>query len=896
VDLWRLSLSTFGLGLTFLAVGQLKPTVKPDDYKLWGRLGSPLISDDGHWLSYQIAHINADGQLYLKNSDGPQSTTIPNGGRGAFSDDSKWFGYLMAPPKETIDRLRAERKPIQTKLGLRNLATGQEVVFENISNFSFLKGSKYLVAERSRGTTKSEGGSDFVLLNLDTGVDLTIGNVVGIAPNETETLIALRIQSDSGNYGVQVLDPATRSLTPLYWGKDQVPVVRWARKADVLAFLAGATDEKHEGLGFRAIVATDLKSGSPKMKAFMPESRTGFPAGKRITDLAPMQVNEAGEAVAFGVQEWLPKNKPSGRPEDRANVEVWNTHDTIVYPRQMVTADAIRNKSSVVVWHLHDDSFREFGDGKVESVRLLPDYNHLLISDPKAYTAPGIDILDFHDDWLVDTRTGERTKIASKTEWPLEPSRTGKYLAYFERRNWWLYDVEKGTKRNLTGDVKVDFEDTEDDHIVPEKPPAESAIWLKNDDGLLLSDEHDVWLASTTVPNLIQLTHGRKDNEVYRFVDPNPAEPDGPAMNAPLFFSFIDRDTESAGFYTSDSAGKGKKLMEQDAAVEDLVKSKKTDRMLFTMGSWVKSPDLYLTNAAFTAIRPESKTNPQQANFSWGKSELITYKSRFGKALQGVLIYPANYVAGRVYPMVAVVYEKESDHLNQYSAPIDPDPYNTQILSQNGYFVLLPDIAYQPRDPGRSAVECLEPALNAAFAKNVGIDPQKVGMIGHSWGGYETAFVTTVSKAFAVGVAGAPLTELTSMYNSFFLNLGLSQQGIIESKQGRMGVPFWQDPQAYIANSPVWQSEKRRSPILIECGDADGAVPWQQAQYLYQTLRRMGKDAVLLVYPGENHGLARTANQLDYAHRLRHYLDVYLKGAKPEPWITEGIPFVKKDN
>jgi dipeptidyl aminopeptidase/acylaminoacyl peptidase len=186
--------------------------------------------------------------------------------------------------------------------------------------------------------------------------------------------------------------------------------------------------------------------------------------------------------------------------------------------------------------------------------------------------------------------------------------------------------------------------------------------------------------------------------------------------------------------------------------------------------------------------------------------------------------------------------------------------------------------------------------VDAVFAKNIGVDSNRVGLMGHSWGAYETAFVTTVSKAFAVGVAGAPLTELTSMYNSFYWNSGSTDQEIFESSQGRMGVPFWEDPKAYIDDSPVWRSRERKAPLLFAAGDADGAVDWHQSLYLYNTLRRLGKDAVLLVYPGENHGLTRKAVRKDYSMRVREYLDVYLKGAKPEPWITTGVPYIHPDD
>jgi dipeptidyl aminopeptidase/acylaminoacyl peptidase len=209
-----------------------------------------------------------------------------------------------------------------------------------------------------------------------------------------------------------------------------------------------------------------------------------------------------------------------------------------------------------------------------------------------------------------------------------------------------------------------------------------------------------------------------------------------------------------------------------------------------------------------------------------------------------------------------------------------------------GYFVFKPDIAYRDlSQPGIDAKDCLEPAVAAVLAKHVGVDGDRVGLMGHSWGAYQTAFVTTVSKVFRAGVAGAPLTELTSMYNSIYWNAGRTDQELFETSQGRIAKPFWEMPEKYFENSAVWRARERKGPLLIAFGDADGAVDWHQGIYLFNTLRRLGKEMVMLVYPGENHGLVKPGNMKDYATRLRHFFDVNLRGAKPEPWLLTGVPY-----
>jgi len=887
-----LALASITLGFS-VAKGQVKRTLKPDDYKQWQNLAAPEISNDGHWIMYQINVVDGDGHLVIRNSDTPQRADVPNAAGAKFSDDSRWCGYLIGPSKAAADKLRDDKKPIETRFALRNLPTGAEVFYEGVQGFTFLKGSKTVLLSRYRGATKTEGGSDLVSLNLTTGEPLTIGNVVAALPNKKGDLVAISIVSDSGQKGIQVLNAATNSIKTVQWGKEDVYDLSWADKADVIGFLVGTKDEKKDGDANVATVVSDLNKVAPTIKQFDPSKAVGAFKGERIAEYGGMELSEDGTIVAFGAAEWKDKKKPDPKPQDKAGVEIWNTKDIRALPEQKVQAGRDKLRTKLCIWRPEPNSFSVISDGVVQTVYLLSTFQRAVLIDPKPYQSPVTNGISYHDVYVVDTNSGLKTRVLEHTQWTPVPSRKGKYLVYFERRNWWLYDIAADKKVNLTGNTHVAFDDIDDDHTVPEKPAAGNPVWLANDDGVILDDRYDCYLARIGINSLTPLTNGRKDKIIFRFLQPDPAE-EGPSLQKPFYFSAFDEVDKGSGFYKSDSVGKGKMLVFDNKAVGSLIKAKDVDRMLFILGSFEESPNLYLTNMEMTASKPESKTNPQQANYLWGHTQLVKYKSRWGKDLQGMLIYPADYVKGRNYPMVTYIYEKESNNLHAYMAPIDWSPYNPQILSQNGYFVLMPDITYKARNPGISAVDCLEPAVDAVLALRVGVDSTKVGLMGHSWGAYETAFVTTVSKYFAVGVAGAPLTELTSMYNSYYWNAGITDQQIFEVSQGRMEVPFWIDPKVYFDNSPVWQSAKRTAPILITFGDQDGAVDWHQGQYLFNTLRRMGKNAVMLLYAGENHSLAKRANQLDYSHRVRHFLDVYLKGAKPESWVTDDVPLLKQ--
>ncbi|MEM6571337.1 MAG: prolyl oligopeptidase family serine peptidase, partial [Planctomycetota bacterium] len=145
---------------------------------------------------------------------------------------------------------------------------------------------------------------------------------------------------------------------------------------------------------------------------------------------------------------------------------------------------------------------------------------------------------------------------------------------------------------------------------------------------------------------------------------------------------------------------------------------------------------------------------------------------------------------------------------------------------------------------------------------------------------------------FAAGVAGAPLTNMMSMSMSIYWNSGQTDAWIFHESQGRMDRPFWNDVDTYIANSPIFSIEDLNTPLLVAFGDEDGAVDWQQGIEMYNAARLAQRPFVMLVYPGENHGLRKKPNQVDYHHRVREWFDTHLTGAEAPAWISDGIPWL----
>jgi dipeptidyl aminopeptidase/acylaminoacyl peptidase len=330
--------------------------------------------------------------------------------------------------------------------------------------------------------------------------------------------------------------------------------------------------------------------------------------------------------------------------------------------------------------------------------------------------------------------------------------------------------------------------------------------------------------------------------------------------------------------------------------VTGLAKAENADFYSYRIADADDSPDLFVAGPDLTGAKQMTQTNAFLSNYAWTHSALIDYTVTRNKQkipLQGVLQYPANYEAGKKYPMIVYLYEKLSDGLHNFTAPSERDYYNGAAFTQNGYFYFQPDIVFAPREPGVSVVECVSAAVKKVVDMGV-VDASKIGVMGHSWGGFDTMFLSTHTNIFAAAVSGAGISDLVSNYGNHHWSSGIAETDHIETGQQRMVVPLYDDLQAYIRNSAVFAVSTMTTPLLMEAGDADGTVFWHQSVELYNIARRAGKNVVMLVYNGEDHGLRVKKNQIDYHRRIHAWFDHYLKGAPAETWITEGVTAIAK--
>jgi dipeptidyl aminopeptidase/acylaminoacyl peptidase len=900
------------------------------DISGWKRIQSPIVSNDGAWFAYRLTPLEGNSEVVLRNLKDGKQRRFPIGEMPrpafnwssfrpittshdlAFSGDSKWLAFNVYPNREESRRLKKEKKPIQTKVVLVDLATGKKVEFDKIKRFAFSGEKSSAIAlqrypsEEQQHAKDKWAGSDVILYNLASGSELSLGNVSEFAFDKKGDWLAWIVEAqDKDGNGLELRNMATGDTMALDSAKANYKDISWTDKGDGLAALRGVEDKGFEDKLYAVVAYHGFAAGvAPAKTVYDPKQDASFPAGMTASgDRKPFWTADLS-AVVFGIHEAEPKTeeeKAEGRhgakesdEPDLPTLILWHWKDKRLPSMQQVQENADKHFSYLAEYRPEDNKFIRLADEQVRQMAMTPEYRYAIGTDVRAYELEtNLDGRKYQDVYYVDLKTGRRQLALRKARWYEGPSPDGSHLLYFENGNYFCYDIPTGRTYNLTAHIPSTFWNTEDDHNQV-KPPVRMIGWAKDSTSVLLSDAWDVWNVPADGGAATNLTRNGKSEKIryrrYFKLDP---EEKGIDTGKPLYFSAYGEWTKKGGIARVEPGKPGAHMLHWDDAVyADLVKAKNADVYLYTRETDSTFPDFHVADASLDGGAAVTDADPQQKDFLWSKGvKLVEYTGARGNRLQGALFLPAGYEAGKKYPTLVYIYEKLSQNANAYLSP-GYNGFNAALYTSNGYAVLEPDIEYRLNDPGVSSVECILAALRAAEATGV-VDPARVGLQGHSWGGYQTAFAVTQTDTFKAAVAGAPLTDMISMYSLIYWNTGSANQPIFERSQGRFTSGYWDDMDAYVRNSPVYHATNVHTPLMILTDDKDGAVDHTQGIEYFNTLRRLGKPVIMLEYVGENHGLRQPANMKDYTIRMKEFFDHYLMDKPAPDWMVKGVPLIK---
>jgi dipeptidyl aminopeptidase/acylaminoacyl peptidase len=456
--------------------------------------------------------------------------------------------------------------------------------------------------------------------------------------------------------------------------------------------------------------------------------------------------------------------------------------------------------------------------------------------------------------------------------------------------------VADGQKVNLTGKLGVHFEDESTDTPEP-APPYGTAGWTPGDRSVLVYDHYDIWelRPDGTAPRMVTNGIGRKEKLSFRYQRLDPEEKAIPT-DKPIYLSVTDDRTKATGYFRASLTGTADpvKLLIADKMFGGLIKPKQAaDPLVFTAQRFEEFPNLWVGDASFGGTRQVSDANPQQAEYVWGRSELVDYVNADGKPLRAILTKPEDFDPSKKYPLMVYIYEELTGNLHRYVPPAPGHSINVTRYVSNGYVLLQPDIVYEIGYPGKSAMKCVLPAVDKVVGMGF-IDPKRIGIQGHSWGGYQITYMITQTNLFRAVEAGASVSNMTSAYGGIRWGTGMSRAFQYEHTQSRIGAPPWIRPLQFIENSPLFWVERVETPYLTIANDEDDAVPWYQGIEFFSAMRRLGKEAYMFVYNGEKHGLRQRENQKHFTVHMAEFFDHYLKDAPVPEWMEKGVPYLEK--
>lgn len=824
------------IGLLTKVHAQERKKITPADYDKWGELTSERLSADGKWISFVVDYPVGNDTLFLQNVATGKRRAYVYGDQAYFSEDSRWLVFKTGDSTSVIGLSSATND---------QLANVVRYEFNPKAGVLAVLSKERLYLYDGRGDRNSvEGVKDFTF-----GVDGSL--------------------AVSGNSKIILYDRALKRPTTLVSepGSHYNKLV-WDRSARRLAFF------KTSDSGTSTLGMYDTANG--KLKYLDHEKWDAvelLPERTRNMHFAP-----DGNRVFF-----YAKTTAVPVPTDDSMVQVWDAAAAITYSEQK-DQDGVPFIARIAMWDLKEGRIQKIATDSLPMLKLLPGRDYMLAYNPYLLREEylGNPLADFY---LLNLKNGSKSLIWKGHHTAtsmIRPSPDGVNIAHGTEQGWSVYNCKTGE------DVPI-FKKS----VVKAKLMEQQALggvspgWTTDGSYIILLVDDDVWLVSPDGKEKVKV-----NEELAPHIKLRPAislhkvrektineELTLPYFNLSegIFFQGMLADKTTALYrYT-----KKKGLVQiYKGAGKVAIQGSSSDatQLIIKEESAAVPPNITVLDTKHGKSAFCYQSNPHVAQYIQPRAELLSYKDQNGKTINGVLHFPAGYQKDKKYPMVVYIYEELSQNLHSYNNPSNYDGIGFALANytNEGYFVLLPDITYILGNPGSSTAHCVLEAVRQSL-NSASIDEKRMGLIGHSYGGHEVSLLITNTPIFAAAVAGAGVTNLISSY----LRLNESGRNLrfykIENQQYRMKSTPFENREGYLRNSPVMKAGDIQTPLLSWAGKEDDTVDWTQSVELHLALKRLKKKNKLLVYPHEGHILMNFDARFDLGTRVKEWFDSHLK-------------------
>lgn len=848
-------LKQIGLGMLLLVVSHsLAQSSESKLYSseldsLWSRnVYINHISKDGKWIVIGETFDYKSNALILKNISDTTTFIFPESNWIQFSKNNRWFGCIA----------------LDKELYLVDLETKTQSRYADMLSYSFSDSGDYLA-----GVENVRNKKILRIINLKNKETSIIEDVKNYSwqPNKNSLLISVESQDEKE---ILAYDVMTQQKEIIYSNKNsQFSHLKWSSLGNSIVFLDQSDSENY-------IRFYKLKQGVKTLDNLKLQKR--FP-GFIICDKEVL-VSEDGSRIFFY------RKRIKSPLKEAETMEVWNSDDPWIYPK-MKDFQTRELQNLLTIWFTDTDSIIAIETEEKPTSALRINNNYAIVFHKMQYE-PRYREFPISDIYVKDLSSGQEDLVVKEqyTESgfiTLSPS--GQYVAYFKNLDWWVYDIYNKKTVNITKNLNGVFYNNEMDRA-GYKHPVGKIGWTLNDKYIIINDAFDIWLISPDGNYKERITKGQEEGVKYRIItDQNYVNYHTSSINA-MYNSLLYNpekgvllEKKNKLHKTGFAVWKGEKLKDllfEDKNLSGFIATENLAHIFYGKQRYNQPTAIFHYNLATNQETLIYQSNEKLMGYDLGRAELIHYKVGDDE-LTGTLMYPANFDPNKEYPMIVCIYERMSGKINDFVPPSEfgYDGFNRLSYITNGYFVLYPDIYYTIGEPGVSALNCVTSAVNKAL-ENGNIDKSKLGLLGHSFGGYETAFIATQTDMFAAIVAGAAVTDFTSHYHSVGWNWNMPEIWRYENQQWRMGDSYYNIKEAYLRNSPLHQVENVKTPLLLWTGKEDYQIIWTQSIEMFIALKRLNKPSKLLIFENDGHVLFDKVNQRKLSKEIKNWFDSYL--------------------
>jgi dienelactone hydrolase len=825
----------------------LKKNIDTSAFNKWGSVSGPAITNDGKYVGYyskygRIHDFNSEQTLTVKSTEGSWIKDFtPNIIKYAFTQNSK--NVLILDHNNTLQVIQ--------------LGTGCVLHRYTANSFQLFE----------------HGRTEWLLIN---------------SPDNQLTIVNTKINKENTYQNIKSYYQ-TASLNRLFLlrSNDALSFVDLtSMKETLIGQFKGITNLTLDGNGEMIAYSMDkvvwiCNAGKGKPQLLADDKSLGIDTGLYISGIN--RFGSTNERLFITLTQKSVKLETNPRA---VKVRVWNYKDS-----RLRTDPGEKGSAQSFL------SFVELNDKKItqvqqedENARFLNETNTDLISIDYVKGA------DYEKHWnrlaqsqhfIYDCKNKTRYEIN------LEPyfiSPNGKYIIGTDSLgiNYLVWSVDKHQHFDLTRHLAIIPD--QDAALGDDKKYWKNAGWT-DQHTLLLYDDNDIWKFDVSDPSKsTNLTRGIGKQENLFFTFLNMSYGRIYKKDELVFIRAFNKQNKQSGFYKLFPDGKKEpqKLTMNDAEFGYFyIKAKQADIWIVSKQRVDSSPNYFITKD-FKSFKPLTNMYPEK-EYKWVTSELVNFTTLDGKPSQAIMYKPNDFDPAKRYPVIIYYYQKFSDELHRYICPETAGgDLNVPWFVSKGYIIVKPDIQYTVMKPGESAVNSVE-GVARHLAKEQFVDSVNIGLIGHSWGAFETNYIVSHSKFFKAAVSASGVSNLISATTSLTLGGANYKDLTTHTRYERFGKTMWQRPDLYIKNSPILDAASVETPILLMANEYDGIINVEQGVSFFWALRRLGKPAWLLQYEGEAHVLLKLENKLDYSEKVLEFFDHFLK-YKPLPeWMNQKL-------